>query len=107
VVNFLVEFFFGTLYTAGMGTKDKELARKFGLLLRDLRATAGLTQAQFGAKVGMHVQAVSRYEKGERAPTLALLYKLAKAIGCKPCDLLPAGAELPAPPPAKPRGRRA
>lgn len=72
-----------------MGTKDAALARAFGDRLRQLREKAGLPQADLAARMGKQIQAVSRYESGTRVPTLALLYQLAKALGCKPCDLLP------------------
>lgn len=74
-----------------MGTKDETLAKAFGELLRAVRQKAGLTQVQLGAKMDppMQVQALSRYEGGTRVPTLALLYRLATALGCEPCELLP------------------
>jgi transcriptional regulator with XRE-family HTH domain len=80
-----------------MGTKDDRLARLFAGRLRELRTAAGLTQAELGEKVdpSMQLQAVARYESGTRVPTLAILYRLAKALGCKPCDLLPGGELLP------------
>lgn len=78
-----------------MGTKDEQLAANFGALLKKLRADAGLTQAELGERIKMQTQAVARYESGTRAPTLALLYQLAAALGCSPCDLLPAGTEIP------------
>lgn len=64
--------------------------------MRDLRQGAGLTLAELGAKVEppMQVQAVARYEAGGRVPTLALLYRLARALGKTPCELLP---DLPPP----------
>jgi transcriptional regulator with XRE-family HTH domain len=91
-----------------METKDDKLAREFGDRLRELRTRAELTLRELGARVvpPMHFQAVARYEKGKRAPTLTLLYRLAKALACTPCDLLPAGTELPGPAAARPRGRR-
>ncbi len=36
-------------------------------LFRSLRLSAGLTQAQVGAEIGLHVTMINRYEKG-RAP---------------------------------------
>lgn len=80
-----------------MGTKDDQLAADFAALLRELRTAAGLTQGQLGERIDppMQLQAIARYESGTRAPTLPLLYRLAKALGCKPCDLLPKGTEVP------------
>lgn len=76
-----------------MGTKDDQLAQAFAARLRDLREKADLTLAELAARVvpPMQAQAVARYEGGGRVPTLALLYRLAAALGVKPCDLLPDG----------------
>ena len=74
-----------------MKGKDDKLAAEFGERLRKLREAAGLSQAQLAAKMdpAKLVQAISRYELGQQTPTLGIIYQLAKALGCKPCDLLP------------------
>jgi transcriptional regulator with XRE-family HTH domain len=74
-----------------MGAKDKQLAEAFAAKVRELRTAASITQAELGERAGMQPQAVARYEKGDRLPTLAILYQLAAALRCTPCDLLPEG----------------
>jgi transcriptional regulator with XRE-family HTH domain len=84
-----------------MGTKDESLAAAFGELLRQMRVQAALTLAELGAKVEppMQAQAIARYEAGGRGPTLALLYRLAVALGIEPRELLPPlVADEPTPP---------
>lgn len=82
-----------------MGTKDTNIAEGFAAKLRELRAASEMTQTQLGEKMNpvQTAQAIARYESGVRAPTLGLLYQLARALRCKPCDLLPDGAEVPKP----------
>jgi transcriptional regulator with XRE-family HTH domain len=47
----------------------------------DLRNRAGLTQALLAKLSGISATAISRYETGERSPTLAMLNSLAAAAG--------------------------
>lgn len=56
--------------------------------------------AQVSATTGVNQSNLSQYESGSKTPTLALLYRLARAYGVNVCDLLPkhsdtnAGGEL-------------
>jgi transcriptional regulator with XRE-family HTH domain len=47
----------------------------------DLRNRAGLTQALLAKFSGTSTTVISRYETGERSPTLAMLNSLAAAAG--------------------------
>ena len=50
--------------------KDKDIPKK----IRKLRATLGLTQEQFAAKVGVTFSTVNRWENGKGRPSpLAML----------------------------------
>ncbi len=57
--------------------------------LKEFREKAGLTQAEAAERAGMYQPDIVRYEKEQRVPTLAQLYKLAAAYGVHVCDLLP------------------
>lgn len=46
----------------------KVVDKDFGKKLRDLRKTAGLTQAALGKKVGVHPVSIAQYEAGTCAP---------------------------------------
>jgi putative transcriptional regulator len=50
--------------------------------LRELRAAAGLTQAELAERAGVLVTDVSRYETGARTPGLRVAGQLADALGC-------------------------
>lgn len=75
-----------------MVDSSERLNAAFGERLLAARTAAGLTQAELGARVEpkpLHVQAVARYEAGDRGPSLRAIYRLAAALGISPRDLLP------------------
>ena len=53
----------------------------FGNRLKSLRREAGLTQAQFSEKVGVHLQTVSKWERGVSEPDFSVLGEIAAALG--------------------------
>jgi len=59
-----------------------------GKLLKRARIWRKLTQAQLAAKVGVHEMTISKLERGDRQPSLALLRRLAKALKVKVGELL-------------------
>jgi transcriptional regulator with XRE-family HTH domain len=59
-----------------------------GELLRRARIWRKLTQAQLAAKVGVHEMTISKLERGDRQPSLALLRRLAKALKVKVAELV-------------------
>ena len=79
-----------------MGEIQAEIAAR----LRSCRARLDLTQQQAGNRAGVSWMTISRAERGERIPTVDILYKLAIAYGVQITDLLP---PTPAPKPGRPR----
>lgn len=61
---------------------------RFGKTIKMLRADAGMTQEQLGAKSGVHPVFISGIERGKRNPTLTTIIKLAEAFGIDPSTLL-------------------
>lgn len=57
--------------------------------IREWRLAAGLTQEELAERVGTTGQSVGRYEAGSRSVTLEMLEHFARALGCRPADLLP------------------
>ncbi len=49
--------------------------------LRQLRKSAGLTQAQLATRAGLCQQDISRWERGRVQPGISSLIKLSKALG--------------------------
>ena len=75
-------------------------AEQFPGRLRELREAAGLTQRDLADKIGVHVDAVARWEQGRREPSWATVLALAVALGvdCMAFTAPPAEG-------AEPRGR--
>ncbi len=48
-----------------------------------------LTQEEFADISGLHRTYISGIERGERNPTLDIIFQLARALKCAPGDLLP------------------
>ena len=47
-----------------------------------LRTAAGWTQQEAADRAGMKQQHWCRYERGQRQPSVAVLRRIAKALGC-------------------------
>ena len=62
----------------------------------ELRRKAGLTQAALAEKVGVGVNTIARYERGEMEPSLKIAHVIAEVLGCTESELLngPAKKEL-------------
>ena len=87
-----------------MDMKKKQLAEAVAARLRAERARANLTLRDAGAKSGVHYVSISRYEQGDKLPTLEALFKLAEAYGVDAATLIPSSvsvADLP-----KQKGRK-
>ena len=54
--------------------------KKFGERLQTLRKERGLTQEELAFKVGVDRSYLGFVERGERNPTLIILYRIAKAL---------------------------
>jgi transcriptional regulator with XRE-family HTH domain len=59
----------------------------FKTTLKQLRKKAGLTQAQLAEAIGTSQAAVAHYEMGIKAPELAKLPAISKALGVSVADL--------------------
>ncbi len=60
----------------------------FGIVLRRLRKEAALTQEKLAFEAEIERNFVSLIERGVNQPTIRILFKLAKALGIKPSQLL-------------------
>ena len=50
--------------------------------IRAFRASEGITQTEFGERLGVSAQAVSKWETEKGYPDITLLPALAKLLGC-------------------------
>ncbi|MCS0706485.1 helix-turn-helix domain-containing protein [Massilia aurea] len=60
----------------------------FGKVLRTVRKDAGLTQEQLALAADIDRTFVSLMERGERQPTIRVLFKLATALHVPPARLI-------------------
>jgi transcriptional regulator with XRE-family HTH domain len=65
----------------------KPLAYHLGIVIRELRKEAGLSQIVFGEKCGFYQTYLSRIENGTANPTINAVEVIAKALGISIFDL--------------------
>jgi transcriptional regulator with XRE-family HTH domain len=65
----------------------KELYQ-FGTQVRKLRQARNWSQEEFATKAGLDRTYIGGIERGERNVSLRNIWRLAKALGVKPSDLL-------------------
>ncbi len=73
---------------AGATTFEAEPARAFGEAVRALRTERGVAQEALAHLAGIERSHLGKVERGEHMPTLALILKVAKALGCSSADLM-------------------
>ena len=71
----------------GMSGKRKECL-EFGRTVRSLRERKGVSQETFADEVGIHRTYIGGIERGERNPTLTMIYKIATALNVRPKRLV-------------------
>ena len=81
----------------GSLTADPEVAQAFGAAVRSIRTTQGLSQEALANKAKVERSHMGKIERGAHMPTLALILRLAKALGVSSAELMLATEEkLPA-----------
>lgn len=73
-------------YTRGMAAPLKT-PQIDGFWLREWRIARGITQEQVAEALDTHKSVISNYERGKREPGVAVILRLASAIGVHPGDL--------------------
>jgi len=76
------------------GRKKKQIEHdpivsRFGRLLREIRISRGLTQAQLAEKADVTMSYITRLEAGSYAAGIDLVARLAAALGTTVAELLP------------------
>lgn len=66
----------------------KDIGRTFGLVLRELRKKSGLTQEQLGFESGTDRVYISLLERGQRSPSLVVIFNLATALGTTATEIV-------------------
>jgi transcriptional regulator with XRE-family HTH domain len=73
---------------AGATTFEAEPARAFGEAVRALRTERGVAQETLAHLAGVERSHMGKVERGEHMPTLALILKIARALGCSSTELM-------------------
>lgn len=73
--------------------QDALLTSRVGLAIAERRRARGLTQAQLAEMINLEQEAVSRWERGIRAPTLYRLQQLSDALDCSVDQFLQRGSK--------------
>lgn len=72
----------------GATSFDEEVAKAFGTVLKARRIATGMSQELLALTTGMERSYLSRLERGLSQPTLLVLLKVAKGLGCESSDLV-------------------
>jgi transcriptional regulator with XRE-family HTH domain len=64
------------------------VAARFGAAVRSSRATLGISQEDLADRAGLHRTYVSMIERGQRTASIAVVEKLAAALGTSMSALL-------------------
>ena len=67
--------------------KKRDILKRFGARVRELRLEKGLSQEKFAAKCGLDRTYLGSVERGERNIALRNIEKIAKALGSTISDL--------------------
>src|SRR3989344_2735511 len=74
----------------GATTFEAEPAHAFGAAVRALRTEQGVAQETLAHLAGIERSHMGKIERGEHMPTLAIILKVARALGCSAADLMTA-----------------
>lgn len=69
----------------------KDLRRKLGARLKEIRKARGLTQEALAEKVDLTPQYLSRLEAGHQSPSVETVARLAEALDLELCELFDFG----------------
>ncbi|MBH9659403.1 helix-turn-helix transcriptional regulator [Burkholderia pseudomallei] len=75
--------------------QDALLAARVGTAIAEQRRARGLTQAKLAEMINLEQEAISRWERGARMPTLHRLQQLSDALDCSVDQLLQRGSKRP------------
>ena len=72
----------------GATTFEAEPAQAFGAAVRALRTEQGVAQETLAHLAGIERSHMGKIERGEHMPTLALVFKIARALGSSAGELM-------------------
>jgi transcriptional regulator with XRE-family HTH domain len=66
----------------------RDINKALGKVLAKCRITAGISQEELADRAGIHRTYVSQIERGLKSPTLAVLFKISKALDTTASSLI-------------------
>ncbi len=66
---------------------EREVKKRFGEQMRQLRRKKGLSQEQLALGIEMDLTSVNEIENGHRSPKLITMYKISQALGISLSEL--------------------
>ncbi len=72
----------------GATSLDKGVAEHFGLVVRALRIRAGIAQEDLANLAGLERSYMGRLERGLSQPTLGVVLRISRALGCDAGELV-------------------
>ena len=66
----------------------QDLEQLFGQILRKVRREHGLSQEELGFEANYHRTYISQLERGQKNPSLKAIFRLARALGVKPSEMI-------------------
>ena len=73
---------------AGTTTFEVVPARAFGAAVRAARTEQGVAQEKLAHLAGVERSHLGKIERGEHLPTLVLVLRIARALGCSSAELM-------------------
>jgi XRE family transcriptional regulator, regulator of sulfur utilization len=71
-----------------VSNRNPRLAKAFGEVVRELRTAQGVAQEQLALRAEVDRSYLGRLERGEKQPSLDILFRLASALGEEPSVLV-------------------
>jgi transcriptional regulator with XRE-family HTH domain len=81
------------------------VSQRFGQNLLAQRQRVGISQEELGYRAELHLTHISKMERGQSQPGIAVLAKLCGALGVEPNELMARISWEPPPPPTALSGR--
>lgn len=78
----------------GATSFDADLARAFGAAVRALRTERGIAQESLANLAGIERSHMGKVERGEHMPTLAIVFKIARGLGCSAAEVMGRAEEV-------------
>lgn len=72
----------------GATSFDADIARAFGAAVRALRTERGFSQESLANLADIERSHMGKVERGEHMPTLAIVFKIARGLGCSAAEVM-------------------